>query len=147
MAEGELRKGETFEAIRNSVMREPYARILGIRLVDLDLGRAETEMEFSGDMKNVFGMAHGGAIFSLIDEAFGAAANSYGTVALALNVNVIYVRPPSPGETLRAMATEINRTKRISTYEIKVLGEDGRLIATSQATAYRKKEKLPFLDF
>lgn len=141
-----MRKGGTFEAIRNSVDREPYARILGIRLMDLDLGRAETEMEFSGDMKNVFGMAHGGAIFSLIDEAFGAAANSYGTVALALNVNIVYICPPSPGETLRAMATEINRTKRISTYEIRVLGDDDRLIATSQATAYRKKEKLPFLD-
>jgi acyl-CoA thioesterase len=147
MVEGSMTKGDVFDAIRNSVEREPHSRILGIRLVDLELGRAETDMEFSGDMKNVFGMAHGGAIFSLIDEAFGAAANSYGTVALALNVNVIYVRPPSPGETLRAMATEINRTKRISTYEIRVLGEDGQLIATSQATAYRKKEKLPFLDF
>jgi acyl-CoA thioesterase len=146
MAEGELRKGGTFEAIRNSVEREPYSRILGIRLVDLDLGHAVTEMEFSGDMKNVFGMAHGGAIFSLIDEAFGAAANSYGTVAVALNVNIVYVRPPSPGETLRAEATEINRTKRIPTYEIRVLGEDGELIATSQATAYRKGYPLPFSD-
>lgn len=62
----------------SSVEREPYSRILGIRLVELELGRAETEMEFSADMKNIFGMAHGGAIFSLIDEAFGAAANSYG---------------------------------------------------------------------
>lgn len=144
MTEEKMTTSEAFEAIRNSVEREPYARILGMRLVDLDLGRAVTEMEFSGDMKNVFGMAHGGAIFSLIDEAFGAAANSYGTVAVALNVNIVYIHPPSPGETLRAEATEINRLERISTYEIRVLGEDGELIATSQATAYRKKEKLPF---
>ncbi len=138
---------ETFEAIRRGVEREPHARNLGIRLVDLKRGWAVTEMEFSADMKNVFGMAHGGAIFSLIDEAFGAAANSWGTVALALNVNVTYVRPPSPGEILRAEAVEVDRSETASTCEIRVLGEDGQLIATAQATGYRKKEKLPFLDF
>jgi len=146
MAEGGMTSSETFEAIKRSVEREPYSQILGIRLADLDIGWAVTEMEFSGDIENLFEMAHGGAIFSLIDEAFGAAANSCGTVALALNVNVTYLHPPSPGETLRAEATEISRTKRISTYEIRVVGEDGELIATSQATAYRKKEELPFLE-
>ena len=138
---------ETFEAIRRGVEREPYARNLGIRLVDLKRGWAVTEMEFSADMKNVFGMAHGGAIFSLIDEAFGAAANSWGTVALALNVNVTYVRPPSPGEILRAEAVEVDRSETASTCKIRVLGEDGQLIATAQATGYRKKEKLPFLNY
>ncbi len=138
---------ETFEAIRRSVEKEPYARNLGIRLVDLKRGWAVTEMEFSDDIKNIFGTAHGGAIFSLIDEAFGAAANSWGTVALALNVNVTYVRPPSPGEILRAEAVEVDRSETASTCEIRVLGEDGQLIATAQATGYRKKEKLPFLDF
>ncbi len=136
---------ETFEAIIRGVEKEPYARSLGIRLEELERGWAVAEMEFSGDMKNIFGMAHGGAIFSLIDEAFGAAANSWGTVALALNVNVTYVQPPSPGETLRAEAVEVDRSERTSTCEIRVLGEDGRLIAAAQATAFRKKEKLPFL--
>ena len=138
---------ETFEAIRRSVEKEPYARNLGIRLEELELGWAVAEMEISDDIKNIFGTAHGGAIFSLIDEAFGAAANSWGTVALALNVNVTYVRSPSPGETLRAEAEEVCRSETASTCEIRVLGEDGQLIATAQAIGYRKKEKLPFLNY
>lgn len=146
MAKDEMTTEETFEAIRRSVEREPYARTLGIRLVNLDLGRAETEMEFSDHMDNLFGTAHGGAIFSLVDEAFGAAANSHGTVALALNVNLVYVLPPWPGETLRAVATEVDMSETASTCKIRVLGEDGRIIATAQATVYRKKERLPFLE-
>ena len=138
---------EVFEAIRKRVAEEPYAKKLGLVLVEVDEGYALVEMKFTEDMENVFGMAHGGAIFSLIDEAFGAAANSHGTVALALNVNVTYIQPPSPGETLRAMAVEVDRSETASTCEIRVLGEDGQLIATAQATGYRKKEKLPFLDF
>jgi acyl-CoA thioesterase len=142
----EMKEEEIFGAIRRGVEKEPYARNLGIRLEELELGWAVSEMEFSGDMENIFGTAHGGAIFSLIDEAFGAAANSHGTVALALNVNVTYVQPPFRGETLRAEAVEVDRSETASTCEIRVLGEDGRLIAKAQATGYRKKEKLPFLD-
>jgi acyl-CoA thioesterase len=148
MADGEMtaemREEETFGSIRRGVEREPYARSLGIRLVELRLGWSVAEMEFSGDIKDLFGTAHGGALFSLIDEAFGAAANSWGTVAVALNVNVVYVSQPSLGETLRAEAEEVDRSETASTCEIRVLGEDGRLIATAQATGYRKKEKLPF---
>jgi len=143
----EMRREETFEAIRRSVEEEPHSRNLGIRLVDLRPGWAVAEMEFSGEMESIFGTAHGGAIFSLIDEAFGAAANSHGTVAVALNVNVTYVSQPSPGETLRAVAVEVDRSERTSTCKIRVLGEDGRLIASTQATGCRKKERLPFLDF
>ncbi len=147
MMTAETAEEETFGAIRRCVEREPYAHNLGIRLEELERGWAVTEMEFSAEMENIFGMAHGGAIFSLIDEAFGAVANSWGTVALALNVNITYVQPPSPGETLRAEAVEVYRSETASTCEIRVLGEDGRLIATAQAIGYRKKEKLPFLDF
>ena len=143
----EMTEEETFEAIRRGVEKEPHSRNLRIRLEELKRGWAVAEMEFSGDVENIFGTAHGGAIFSLIDEAFGAAANSHGTVALALNVNVTYVGQPYPGETLRAEAVEVDRSEIASTCEIRVLGEDGRLIATAQATGYRKKEKLLFLDF
>ena len=146
MAEGELGRSEIFEAIKRVVEEEPYAKGLGIRLVDIDVGWAETEMEVSGEKEDIFGMAHGGAVFSLVDEAFGAAANSHGTVVLALNVNITYVSPPFPGETLRATAVEVDRSETVSTCEIRVLGDGGQLIAAAQATGYRKKEMLPFLD-
>ncbi|HPJ30171.1 MAG TPA: hotdog fold thioesterase [Methanothrix sp.] len=146
MAEGGSGKAETFEAIKRRVEEEPYSRNLGIRLVDLGTGWAVTEMEVSDEEEDIFGKAHGGAIFSLVDEAFGAAANSSGTVAVALNVNITYVNPASPGETLRATAVEVDRSKTASTCEIRVLGEGGRLIAVAQATGYRKRERLPFLD-
>jgi len=51
-------------------------------------------MTFTPDMENMFGMAHGGAIFSLIDAAFEVASNSHGTMAVALNMNVYYLAPP-----------------------------------------------------
>ena len=43
--------------------------------MELDAGHSKVKMIFNADMENMFGMAHGGAIFSLLDEAFEMAAN------------------------------------------------------------------------
>jgi acyl-CoA thioesterase len=102
-------------------------------------------MTFTPDMENIFGMAHGGAIFGLIDEAFETAANSHGTVAVALNMNVTYLAPPAPGTRLRAEAKEVHTTYRTGQYEIKVTDDTQTLIASCQALVYRKNKPLPFL--
>jgi acyl-CoA thioesterase len=124
---------------------EPYAKIFGIKIVELKAGRALLKMRTSEDMNNLFGTTHGAAIFSLADAAFELAVNSHGTVAVALGVNMNYLSVPLAGESLQAEGREINRSRKISACQIFVTGEDGRLIATCQALAYRKKDKLPFL--
>ena len=134
------------DAVSRRIEEEPYALKLGMRLVELEPGHAVVEMKPQGDTANIFGMTHGGAIFSLIDEAFQVSCNSHGTVAVALNVTVTYHQPPDRKSTLRAESKEIHRTKKTATYEIKVTNEKDTLIASCMALAYRKGEKLPFLD-
>jgi acyl-CoA thioesterase len=133
------------EAIFNQVKKEPFAKKFGLELVDLDEGYSRVEMEFTPDLENLFGMAHGGALFALIDEAFETASNSHGTLAVALNMNITYISSPSKGERLCAEAREINRTNRTGLYDIKVLDRQNRLIATCQALVYRTGKPLPFL--
>ena len=48
-------------------------------------------------------------------------------------------------ETLQAEARETNLSRKISACEIRITGQDARLVATAQALAYRKKDSLPFL--
>jgi len=134
------------EAIKQRVANEPFARKLGLKLLKLEPGYALVEMDFTDDMANIFDMTHGGAIFSLIDEAFEISCNTHGTVAVALNVAVTYHRPPTKRGTLRAESKEIHRSAKTATYDIRVTeGVNNVLIATCQALAYRKQEKLPFL--
>jgi acyl-CoA thioesterase len=134
------------KAIFQKVKEEPFAKKMDLKLVDLDDGYSVVEMTFTQDMENIFGMAHGGAVFALIDEAFETAGNSHGTVAVALNMNITYTATPSPGARLRAEAKEVNLTPRTATYNIRVTDEKETLIAVCQALVYRKKDKLPFLD-
>jgi acyl-CoA thioesterase len=126
------------------VQEEPLARLLNIRLKNVDDGYALCEMEFTDSMENIYGAAHGGAIFSLIDEAFEISSNSHDNVAVALNMNITYMKAPKKNSTLTAESREINRTRRTASYYITVQ-EGAELIAACQALVYVKSEEIPFL--
>jgi len=134
------------EAIFRQVDQEPFAKKFGLRLLELETGYSRVSMVFTPDMENLFAMAHGGAIFALVDEAFETASNSSGRMAVALNMSLTYTAAPSPGTCLIAEAREINQTTKTALYEIKVLDDRERLIAVCQATVYRTGKPLPFLE-
>jgi acyl-CoA thioesterase len=134
------------EAIFRQVEREPFAQKFGLKLTALDEGYSRVGMTFTPDMENIFGLAHGGALFALIDEAFETASNSHGTMAVALNMNITYVSSPAPGSKLTAEAKEFSRTAKTANYDIKVFDEQGQLITSCQALVYRKGTPLPFLE-
>jgi len=136
---------KTRKAIFKEIEKEPFGKKFGLRLVDVQAGYAKVEMRFTQDLENMFGMAHGGAIFSLIDAAFEIASNSHGTMAVALNMNINYLASPEKGAMLSAKAKEINRTKKTAVYNIEVRDEQNKLIASCQSIVYRLEKPLPFL--
>jgi acyl-CoA thioesterase len=137
------------EKVRNAILQqienEPFGRKFKLKLVDVQEGYAKVEMRFTEDMENMFGMAHGGAIFSLIDAAFEVASNSHGTMAVALNMSINYLASPAKGALLTAEAREINKTKRTAAYDIRATDDSGKLLAACQSLVYRLEKPLPFL--
>jgi acyl-CoA thioesterase len=132
------------EAFLRKVAEEPFSRLLDIRLVDVREGYALCEMLYTSALDNIHGIAHGGAVFSLIDEAFEVSSNSHGTVALALNMNMTYIKPAVKNSLLRAESKEVSRGRRTATYQITVEDSEG-LVATCQALVYRKDDEIQFL--
>jgi acyl-CoA thioesterase len=141
-----MKEDSIVSALRKRVSEEAYARNLGLEVVEVAPGRAVVQMSLREDMTNIFGRIHGGAIFSLIDEAFQLSCNAHGTVAVALSLTITYHQTPARTSILRAESSEIHCSRKTATYEIKVRDENGTLIASCQALAYRKKEPLPFLN-
>ncbi len=126
------------------VGKEPFARLLDIHLKDVAEGYALCEMRYTGELDNIYGNAHGGAIFGLIDEAFEISSNSHDTIAVALNMNVTYMRPAKKGSLLLAESRETHKTRRTASYYITVKDGDDT-IAVCQALVYRKSDAIPFL--
>jgi acyl-CoA thioesterase len=122
---------------------EPFSRLLGMEVMEVGPGRSMVRMRVRPELQNIFGTTHGGALFSLIDEAFQLACNSHGVLSVALNVSITYVSAPKPGVFLEARATETSKTRRTASYlcEVRELEED-KLVATAQALAYRTGKEL-----
>ncbi|MGO9571003.1 MAG: PaaI family thioesterase [Desulfomonilaceae bacterium] len=135
--------------LNNELMKrtsdEPYARLLGMEVIEIGSGSSLVRMRVRPDLENIFGVTHGGALFSLIDEAFQIASNARGVLAVALNVSITYAASPKPSSVLEARATEIHKTKRTATYFCEVREkEEGNLIASAHALAYRTGKQIDF---
>ena len=134
------------EAIFEAVKKEPFARELQIELVELEDGYSAVDMIYEPQkMNNIYARAHGGAIYTLIDEAFETAGQTDGTIVVALNVNVTYVSSPEPGQRLQAEARRMSQTRKTASYDIKVTDQNGQIIALCQALAFRTGKPIPFL--
>ena len=135
------------KAIFRAVTTEPFAQALDLKLVELGDGYSLVNMVYDpAKMNNLCHRAHGGAVFSLIDEAFETASQTDGTVAVALNVNVTYVSSPEPGSQLTAEARRMSQTKKTASYDIKVRDQNGQIISLCQALAFRTGKPIPYLE-
>lgn len=105
------------------------SRGLGMQLVRVGPGEAVLTMRITEAMVNGHGIGHGGFIFTLADSAFAFACNSHGYHAVAQHCSITYLRPGRTGEMLRAEATERVRTGRTGITDVRVLGEDGTVVA------------------
>ena len=124
---------------------DQFARRNGIKLISISPGHALAEMTVEPHHWNGVNSVQGGAVFTLADFAFAAAANSHGTVAVAINVSITFMKAVSTG-LLRAEAREVALNPKLGTYTVDVKDERGDLVAVFQGLAYRKKDPLPIDD-
>lgn len=131
---------KVMKQIHHKISQDPYARFLGIELLELREGYSKLAMTVGDHMVNFHGMPHGGATYSLADAAFAAASNSRGEVVVAVHVNISYLRAVTPGTRLVAEAREEARGGRITLYHLTVTTRDGDLVAVAQGLGYRKRQ-------
>lgn len=121
--------------------KDRFAALAGIELLEIGEGYAKARMKIEERHLNGVDVVHGAAIFTLADLAFAAASNSHGTVALAINVNISFMKAARSG-TLTAEARELTRNPKLGTYEVRITDDAEDLVAIFQGMVYRKKERL-----
>lgn len=110
-----------------------FARLLGMTITEARDGYARVTMDCTGKM-NPSGVAHGGAIFSLADHAFGIASNCGGTHRTAVSVSILYIAPAKG--TLVAIARRVQDNGTTDTYQVMVYDGD-RTVAEFTGVAFR----------
>jgi uncharacterized protein (TIGR00369 family) len=114
----------------------PVAQLLGMRLVEVDEGRAVFELDTDRRFWNPMGTVHGGILCDLADAALGvcwastlAEGETFTTVELKIN----FLRLVREG-SVRAVGTVTKRGRHIGMTECEVTDEGGRLVAKASAT-------------
>ena len=94
---------------RQFIAALPHSRALGMRLEEMGEGWALLAMahdpKLVGDPQT--GVIHGGAVSALMDTALGAAVLCHpqaGVSTATLDLRIDYMRPATPGQTIRARA-------------------------------------------
>ncbi len=83
--------------------KNTFSNVVGIEITELAPGSATCSMVIRDEHRNLFGTVNAGAIYTLAETTFGAAANSHGAVTVAVNLSISYLKPATTG-TLTAIA-------------------------------------------
>jgi len=131
------------DLFKTFLKNDRFAVHSNVGLISMTPGGARAKMVIQPHHLNGLGTAMGGAIFTLADFAFAAASNSHGTIAVALDVNITFLKAGRAGGTLWAEARENSKNHKIGSYTVEVKDDAGELVALFHGTAYRKKEAVP----
>lgn len=111
----------------------PYARFLGIEIESIEQDRVECSLCIRPELLNSMQRAHGGAIYALMDHAFGISANM-SHPCTGQSAEISYYRPASG--KMRAVSVPINRSRSLEVYDVRAYAENGKLLASATFTAF-----------
>ena len=118
---GKLPEDEQISAFNHS----EFAQLLGMEITEAYDGYARVVMDCTGK-NNPRGVAHGGAIFALADQAFGIAANCGAAIRVAVSIHIQYISPATG--SLVAVAHRVADNGRYYTFRV-IVYEKERIIA------------------
>lgn len=129
------------EELHREFEKDALAKLLGIEIIGIKPGYAKTTLRINPDHVNSLEMTHGATVFALADLALAVASNSQGKVAVAMSVNINFMRATHVGDQLYATATEEKLTSRTGVYRIIVETELGEKVAVATGTVFRTIDK------
>lgn len=106
-----------------------------IELEHVEADRAVFKLDIRPESKNPYGMVHGGAIYTMADNAAGYAAHSDGRFYVTSTSSLHFLRNQSEG-TVRAVGTVRHRGKSTCLIAVDITGEGGKLLATGEFTFF-----------
>jgi acyl-CoA thioesterase len=110
-----------------------FARLLGMTILEARDGYARVAMECAGKT-NPHNVAHGSAVFSLADHAFGIAANCGPWDRVAVSVHIQYLVPANG--SLVAIAEMVSDNGTQAVFRVMVY-EGQRIVAQFDGVAMR----------
>ena len=125
----------TIEALHRKERENSFAAYNHIQLELVEPDHAVFRLDIRQESKNPYGMVHGGAIYTMADNATGFAAHTDGRSYVTQTSSLHFLRNQSEG-LIRADARVRHRGQTTCLVAVDILGEGGRLLATGDFTFF-----------
>ena len=108
-----------------------FGKYIGMELQKQEDGEAEVVLKVLPHHLNSQNIVHGGVFLAMMDLAMGAAASSYGTSVVTMDLQYRFFRPAKVGETVVAQGKVLKNGRTIVVTEGKMLCGDECIGAAS----------------
>ena len=119
--------------MRGDYPAPPISVLMGMRLIEVENGRAVFAVTPAEYLYNPIGTVHGGFACTLLDSALGCAVHSTlaaGTGYMTIELHTHFIRPitKETGE-MRAIGEIIHSGRRLATAQARLIDAEGKLYA------------------
>ena len=131
---------ELFAMANDQMKRNPFMMHNYMELESIEPNRAVVRLEIRPESRNPYGQVHGGAIYTLADNATGLATHCFGEGEQRYYVTqsgtLHFLRNQGTG-TIRAVAQVRHRGESTVLVDVDILGDNDKLLATGEYTYFR----------
>lgn len=128
----------TLEEAKNFFQKDKFATCAaGIVLEKLDENGAVCTMVITDNHRNAVGAVMGGALFTLADFGFAAAANFKGMGTVTLSSQIQFLSG-AKGNVLTSVTRPIKEGRHACFYETEITDDLGTKVAVVSASRYRR---------
>ena len=124
--------------------KDRFAQSIGARLVEIREGYARAELTVEERHLNGADLCQGGVIYTLADLAFAGVANSRGILSLGISNTITFVKAGKLGDRIIAECAEQVNHHKLPYCDIRIINQDGDILAMMTGLAYRTKREYPY---
>ncbi len=121
--------------VREIFNKDRFTSMVGVKIEEVGKHSSRCTLKIEDKHLNALGIPMGGAIFTLADVAFGAAAATEGRTAVTLSADISYCSK-AKGDTLIAICEVVKCGKSTCLYRVDVKDNLDILVATALITGF-----------
>ena len=122
--------------LRELINQSPFYRYMEMRVEEASDGHSRLTMPVKPEMRNLYGICHGGAIATILDSSCGVALGTLlepGKVIVTVDMRVNYISNLGAG-VLTGTGKVIHRGSQTGVVTAEIRDENGELVAVGMST-------------
>lgn len=123
--------------IREIFQDNPLSTMMGIHISALSDGEVTLSMKIDNDIHtNVYGIVHGGSLFTLVDSVMGIAGLTTGNLVVTSDINIRFITNSKKGNILTALGRIIHKGRDLIITEAEIKDKRQRLLVKAQGSFF-----------